>query len=80
MYDPSKGNFSHMTEFDSEDPANAAQDLQDYQDARMPLESLLARLGFTTIQLRNAVRLNWANKRLSDEDLKVCASNTITRT
>jgi len=66
-------NFAHMAEYDPEDPAQAAKDYEEYLAGRKPIDALLERLQVGRPQLRTAVRLNWADKKLTDRDCEVLA-------
>ena len=66
-------NFSHMAQYDPEDPAQAAKDYEEYLAGRKPIDALLERLQVGRPQLRTAVRLNWADKKLTDRDCDVLA-------
>eukprot|EP00325_Prymnesiales_sp_UTEX-LB-985_P024718 CAMPEP_0174716512 /NCGR_PEP_ID=MMETSP1094-20130205/24294_1 /TAXON_ID=156173 /ORGANISM="Chrysochromulina brevifilum, Strain UTEX LB 985" /LENGTH=214 /DNA_ID=CAMNT_0015916281 /DNA_START=15 /DNA_END=659 /DNA_ORIENTATION=+ len=59
---------------DIEDPAGAAEDYANYQNAAVkPVDRLLGRLGTTKAQMRSASQLNWAGKGVSNSDCTLIA-------
>ena len=66
-------NFAHMSEYDAEDPAQAAADYEAYLAGRKPIVALLERLKVSTHELRTKVRFNWAGQKLNDRDCETLA-------